>query len=330
MSEQTAIVPFASYDETERVAKAMVASGFFKDVQQTSQAIVKILAGRELGFGPFASLTGVNVIQNKPVIGANLLASAIKATRKYNYRILEMTDKACEIEFFEDGKAVGKSRFTMEDAQKAGLENKDNWRKYPRNMLFARAISNGQKWYCPDACNGVTVYTPDEMGATVDEDGQVVNLPPVKVIDQPSGNGHNPTPPEPEPIPTDQDTAVLPIEQAPSRPYDVATLKQGFANKAKKYLNKPASEKQRGLVAGCLSEIFAGPDSELQRHALQQHLFGVSSLNDVSDAMIHVLLDWLKPVKDTGGAYVCDPMAVKEAQLAYTDAVKAQGQQTLL
>jgi hypothetical protein len=34
-----------TYDETEKVAKAMVASGFFKDTQQASQAIVKILAG---------------------------------------------------------------------------------------------------------------------------------------------------------------------------------------------------------------------------------------------------------------------------------------------
>lgn len=173
-----------SYDETEKIAKAMVASGFFKDVTQTSQAIVKILAGRELGFGPFASLSGVNVIQNKPVIGANLLASAIKATHKYNYRILEMTDKACEIEFFEQGKTVGKSRFTWDDAEKAGLTAKDNWRKYPRNMLFARAISNGQKWFCPDACNGVTVYTPDEMGATVDEDDHIIAAPFYDLPDQ--------------------------------------------------------------------------------------------------------------------------------------------------
>jgi len=166
-----------TYDETEKVAKAMVASGFFKDTQQASQAIVKILAGRELGFGAFASMTGVNIIQGNPTIGANLMAAAIKATRKYNYRILEMTEKACEIEFYENGQPVGKSRFTLDDAKAAGLEGKDNWRKYPRNMLFARAISNGQRWYCPDACNGVTVYTPDEMGAVVDEDERVIDMP---------------------------------------------------------------------------------------------------------------------------------------------------------
>ena len=62
----------------------------------------------------------------------------------------------------------------MKDASAAGLTNKDNWKKYPRNMLFARAISNGQKWYAPDVYNGVTVYTPDEMGASVDEEGNII------------------------------------------------------------------------------------------------------------------------------------------------------------
>jgi hypothetical protein len=185
-----------TYDDTEKAAKAMLASGYFKDVQSASQAIVKILAGRELGFGAFASMTGVNIIQGKPTIGANLMAAAIKGTGKYNYRVVEMTDIACELEFYEAGKPVGKSRFTMDDAQKAGLNGKDNWKRYPRNMLFARAISNGQRWYCPDACNGVTVYTPDEMGATVDEDERVIDLPVPPVHDLPEQDAPMPTGPE--------------------------------------------------------------------------------------------------------------------------------------
>jgi hypothetical protein len=165
-------------EDVERAAKAMSASGFFPDSKQAAQAIVKVLAGRELGFGAFASMTGVAVIQGKPVIGANLLAAAVKQTGKYNYRVIKHTDQECEIAFYE-GKispdnCVGISTFTMKDAQAAGLTNKDNWKKYPRNMLFARAIANGQKWYAPDVFNGVTVYTPDEMGASVDDDGNII------------------------------------------------------------------------------------------------------------------------------------------------------------
>lgn len=161
-------------EDAERAARAMANSGFFQDAKQANQAIVKILAGQELGFGPFASMTGVAIIQGKPAVGANLQAAAVKRTGKYNYRVLEMTNESCELEFYEAGKAVGKSRFDMGDASAAGLAAKENWKKWPRNMLFARAISNGVKWYAPDIFNGATVYTPDELDAQVDEDGNAV------------------------------------------------------------------------------------------------------------------------------------------------------------
>ncbi len=161
-------------DDAERAARAMSASGFFADAKQASQAVVKILAGQELGFGPFASMTGVNIIQNKPVLAANLMAAAVKRTGKYNYRVTKHTDTECVIDFYEDKQVVGTSRFSMDEAKAAGLTTKDNWKKYPRNMLFARAISNGQKWFAPDVFNGATVYTPDELGASVDDEGNVV------------------------------------------------------------------------------------------------------------------------------------------------------------
>jgi hypothetical protein len=44
-------------------------------------------------------------------------------------------------------------------------------------MYFSRALSNGAKWYCPDLSNG-PLYTPDELGLTVDgETGEVINPP---------------------------------------------------------------------------------------------------------------------------------------------------------
>ena len=83
-----------------------------------------------------------------------------------------------------EGKVIGTSAFSIDDAKKAGLAG-DNWRKYPRNMLFARAMSNGVKWYCPNVFGG-PVYSPDELGATIDADeGSViaVSQTPTKVVD---------------------------------------------------------------------------------------------------------------------------------------------------
>lgn len=180
-------------DDAERAARAMSASGFFADTKLAAQAVVKILAGAELGFGPFASMTGVNIIQNKPVLAANLIAAAVNRSGKYHYRVVSMSNLECVLDFFEGKEKIGTSKFTMEDAKQAGLEFKDNWKKYPKNMLFARAISNGQKWFVPDAFNGATVYTPDEMGATEDAEGNMTGAPMIeaRII------------PDPEPVPVE-------------------------------------------------------------------------------------------------------------------------------
>ena len=196
MSNELSIIK--SYADVELAAKSMAASGYFQDARDAAQAVVKILAGQELGFGPFASMTGVYIIQGRPSIGANLMAAAVKKSGRYNYRIIEMTDKACEIAYFEGKDEIGRSRFTLEDAHKAGTKNLD---KFPRNMLFARAMSNGVRWFCPDVFAGAPVYTPEELGAAVNEDGEVIDVQTVavKVIEPEPAR---PTQPEPAPAMT--------------------------------------------------------------------------------------------------------------------------------
>lgn len=162
-----------NYEDVYRLGDVFARSGYFQDARDAAQAIVKIMAGRELGLPPIASMTGIHVISGRITLGANLIASLIKKSGRYNYRVRRMDAEACEIEFFEGGESVGLSPFTIADARKAGTKNLE---KFPRNMLFARAISNGARWFCPDIFGG-PVYTPDELGAEVDEDGLVVNQP---------------------------------------------------------------------------------------------------------------------------------------------------------
>ncbi len=84
------------------VGNAFVKSGFFQDTRDLSQAIVKILAGREFGFGPFSSMTGVYIIQGRPYLAANLMAAAVKRSGRYDYRVREMAGK---VPFIETGTA---------------------------------------------------------------------------------------------------------------------------------------------------------------------------------------------------------------------------------
>jgi len=166
VNEQTAVVvaaPAAAEVDLFRLGDVLAQSGYFQDARQAAQAIVKVMAGRELGFGPIASMTGIHIIQGRPAIGADLMAKAVKRSGRYNYRVTELTDEACSIEFFEKTaeawQPIGTSKFTRQDAIKAKTKNLD---AFPRNMLFARAMSNGVKWYCPDAL-GLTTYTPEEL-----------------------------------------------------------------------------------------------------------------------------------------------------------------------
>jgi len=164
MSNELTTIPAAAAEvDLFRLGEVLAQSGYFQDARQAAQAIVKVMAGRELGFGPIASMTGIHIIQGRPAIGADLMAKAVKRSGRYNYRVTELTDEACSIDFFEkSGEAwqpIGTSRFTRQDATKAKTKNLD---AFPRNMLFARAMSNGVKWFCPDAL-GLTTYTPEEL-----------------------------------------------------------------------------------------------------------------------------------------------------------------------
>lgn len=153
------------------IGETFYKSGMFADIKSAQQAVVKIMAGAEMGISPFQAMSGIHIIQGKPTIGAGLMASRVKASGKYNYKVTEMTDKVCTIDFLEGGQSIGTSSFTIEDAKKAGTKNLD---KFPRNMLFARAMSNGVRWFCPDIYEG-PVYVPEEM-ESITEDVQAVEV----------------------------------------------------------------------------------------------------------------------------------------------------------
>jgi hypothetical protein len=162
-------------NEIIELANVFQASGIFKDMQGAAQFIVKIQAGQELGIPPFQAITGIHVIQGKPSLGSGILASRVKGYGKYDYEVLYIGDDYCELEFFENKgekkpKSLGKSKFTVADAQKADVKNMG---KYPRNMLFARAMSNGIKWYTPDIYSG-PVYTHGELTGTSGEETEDV------------------------------------------------------------------------------------------------------------------------------------------------------------
>ena len=200
-------------DELARIA-AMFAKSELAGKDTPADIGVKVMAGRELGMGPVASIQGVIMVKGRPTLKAQTWAALIKKHPRYDYRVRTHDKTQCVIEFFENGEPIGMSAFTIDDAKQAGLAGGDNWRKYPEAMLFARAITKGGRTYCPDVSVG-GIYTPDE----VDEVDEAYEAEPIEVTvnDEPTppsggdGGGQEATSgtdaaPPPEEVYADDDT----------------------------------------------------------------------------------------------------------------------------
>lgn len=135
-----------------------------------------IAMGRDLGLNAALALQNIHIIGGKPALGAGARAMFL-AQAGYSWRPVVHTDKACTLRFYfrgdgmtdVDGKPL-EVTITMEDAERAGwVENsrggsgkKGNYDKIPKNMLFARVISNFHRWYAPHVV-GAQVYDVGEI-----------------------------------------------------------------------------------------------------------------------------------------------------------------------
>jgi hypothetical protein len=182
-----------SIGELKDIALAFARSGFFEDSKEAAQVFTKMIAGSEWGLGPMAAMTGIFIVKNRPTMSATTIAGVIKKSGVYDFRrswITRKEDKTlaivtdelnekivgCRVSFYQDGDHLGDSVFTDVDAANAGLTSNPTYQKFPRNMYFSRALTNGARWHCPDVFGGA-IYTPDEVEESVELDstGQPTN-----------------------------------------------------------------------------------------------------------------------------------------------------------
>ena len=153
----------------ERTAQLFVDSRLIQSIKNVPDAMVLMMCGKSLGLSDFDSVTGIHMVDGRPQISANLMASAIKRHDRYDYKVTQYTETAVTVEFFEvDAAGVMQSAgdpvtWTIEMAKTAGLASRTNWKNYPRQMLRSRAISEGYRTYCPDALGNVTFYVEGEI-----------------------------------------------------------------------------------------------------------------------------------------------------------------------
>ena len=162
-----AMVVYERMAELQTAANAMHASGYFGDVKSQAQAMVKVLAGAEIGLPPFASMSGIHIVNGKPTLGANLIATLVKNDPRYDYRVKRADNEACVLAWYEGGAAVGESSFSIQEANAAGLTGKQTWKAYASDMLFARALTRGARRYAPgfDEWNALRLSQGQRMGS---------------------------------------------------------------------------------------------------------------------------------------------------------------------
>jgi hypothetical protein len=224
-------------DDLARLASHLARSGFFKDAAGGYQAFAKLLFGRDLGLSATAAMTGVHLVEGKPELSANLQAQMVRCYvgvhgERYDYKVLTPEDRRhveCKIVFYRviEGRRelLGEEKFTMQDAERAELTRSSrtgkpsNYLRYPRNMLFARAMSNGVAFHCPEVTGGIRVYhqgeiephTPANPGAA----HTAAQIPDAQVVEEhapPDGESDPTRPREPEPEPeavSNGETAIV-------------------------------------------------------------------------------------------------------------------------
>jgi hypothetical protein len=154
-------------------ATMLIKSGFLPQAIKTpEQALAIILTGRELGIGTMAALNTINVIQGKPTVSPQLMLALIERSGQLENIEIKTDTDGVTVTMKRKGRTPHVERFGAKEANALNLMSKDNYKKQAATMFKWRAIAACARVCFPDIILGL--YTPDEMGAVVNEEGEVL------------------------------------------------------------------------------------------------------------------------------------------------------------
>lgn len=130
------------------------------------------LYGASFGWSTTTSLSNIDVIEGKPSLAT---AAKVGLVHRAGHQLTGdvTTTEAVATGRRADTGAEMTVRYTLDDAKLAGLANKSNWKRHPKAMLWARAVSTLCKRLFPDVELGS--YVEDELS----DDAQGVRSAPV-------------------------------------------------------------------------------------------------------------------------------------------------------
>lgn len=178
MNAITPIAPAFSMSDIERVALAIAKGGLFGSKDPNAVLTLCLLAQAE-GQHPAVVFRDYHIISGKPAKKAEaMLRDFISSGGKVEWHAL--TDDVADATFSHPFGGTIRIDWTIKRAQQAGIST-PMWKKYPRQMLRSRVISEGVRSVCPSATSGL--YEVNEVQDIVAEtprnlvDGQYAELP---------------------------------------------------------------------------------------------------------------------------------------------------------
>lgn len=125
------------------------------------------LTAREMSLPPMLCLNGGMYTFSGAVSLSSHLINMLIECNGHRADVIELNDKICILEFVRGDRKENEGKryrhsFTIEEARIAGLLNKDNWRKFPKAMLYSRCLSSGGKIHMPGVLMGA--YAHGEIG----------------------------------------------------------------------------------------------------------------------------------------------------------------------
>lgn len=162
-------------EAAQQLGKTLIASGLLPDsIKKPEAAVAIMLKGAELDIPPMHALSHIVMVKGKPTMSAELMR-ALAQRAGHCIRIVESTAERAVVEGIraDDPDHPTRITFDEEDVKRAGLSGQQGHKTYPAAMKLARATSALCRAVFADALAGIS-YTPEELGAAVDEEGWVV------------------------------------------------------------------------------------------------------------------------------------------------------------
>lgn len=141
---------------SEMLAKSSIVPKNYQG--KAGDILVAVQMGNELGLKPIQSLQNIAVINGKPCIYGDACMALVKIHPEFE-DVKEHFDEqlqaaVCQVK--RRGQTLHTSTFTIEDAKKAGLWNRQGpWMQYPKRMLQMRARGFALRDAFPDALQGL-------------------------------------------------------------------------------------------------------------------------------------------------------------------------------